>query len=83
MVRSTVVLPYRIHDPLGVLQKPLAIVAEVEPAIMPPLVRRGKGGRDVLLCLVRERAATSPHHVMDLLHLKREGERLRAEEVEP
>jgi hypothetical protein len=49
---------------LGIHLQLLVVVAEVEPAALLPLVRRGEGGRDVELCLIRaqlERAATGPH----------------------
>jgi hypothetical protein len=50
--------------------QPLVVVAEVKPPALPPLVRRGKGGMDIHLCLVRaqqERAAAGPDGVAHLL----------------
>jgi hypothetical protein len=62
------------------------VVPEVKPLVLPPLVRRHKGGRDVLRCPPRpqlEGAAASPHRHIDLLHIRRRGEELRREEMGP
>jgi hypothetical protein len=62
------------------------VIPEIKPPVLPPLVRRHKGGRDVLLCAPRpqlEGAAASPHHHMDLLHVRRHGGELRGEEMGP
>jgi hypothetical protein len=63
-----------------------AVVPEIKPLVLPPLVRRCKGGRDVLLRAPRpqlEGAATGPHRHTDLLRLCRRGEELRGEEMGP
>jgi hypothetical protein len=47
-----------------------AVVPEIKPPVLPPLVRRRKGGRDVLLSVPRpqlEGAATVPHRHTNLL----------------
>jgi hypothetical protein len=62
------------------------VIPEIKPSVLPPLVRRHKGGRDVLLCASRpqlEGAAASPHRHTDLLHVCRRGEELRGEEMGP
>jgi hypothetical protein len=67
-------------------RQPLVVITEVEPSALPPLVRRGEGGRDVQLRLVRvqlERAAAGPDGVEHPPHLAEEGEGLRLEEMEP
>jgi hypothetical protein len=59
---------------------------EIKPPIVPPLVRRHKGVRDVLLCAPRpqlEGAAASSHRHTDLLHVRRRGEEFRGEEMGP
>jgi hypothetical protein len=63
-----------------------AIVPEIKPPVLPPLVRRCKGGRDVLLRAPLpqlEGAATAPHRHTDLLRLRRRGEELRGKEMGP
>jgi hypothetical protein len=63
-----------------------AVVPEIKPLVLSPLVRRHKGGRDVLLRAPRpqlEGAATSLHRHTDLLHFRRCGEELRGEEMGP
>jgi hypothetical protein len=63
-----------------------AVVPEIEPPVLPPLVRRHKGGRDVLLCAPQpqlEGAATDPHHHTELLRIRRRGEELYGEEMGP
>jgi hypothetical protein len=63
-----------------------AVVLEIKPLVLPPLVRRHKGGRDVLLRAPRpqlECAATGPHRHTDLLRVRRRGEELRGEEMGP
>jgi hypothetical protein len=50
------------------------------------LVRRHKGGRDVLLCTPQpqmEGAAANPHRHTDLFHVRRCGEELRGEDMGP
>jgi hypothetical protein len=62
------------------------IISEIKPPILPSLVRRHKGGRDVLLCAPRpqlEGAAASPHRHTDLLHIRRRGKEFRGEEMGP
>jgi hypothetical protein len=62
------------------------VVPEIKPPVLPPLVRRYKGGGDVLRCPPRpqlEGAATSLHRHTDLLHIRRRGEELREEEMGP
>jgi hypothetical protein len=64
--------------------KHLAVVPEIKPLVLPPLVRRHKGGRDVLLRAPwpqLEGAATGPHRHTDLLRLRRRGEELSGEEM--
>jgi hypothetical protein len=46
------VLPRGDYNPLGVRGQPPVVVAEVEPSVLPPLVRRGQGCQDVLVHLV-------------------------------
>jgi hypothetical protein len=63
-----------------------AVVPEIKPPVPPPLVRRHKGGRDVLLRVPRpqlEGAAIGPHRHTDLLRLRRRSEELRGEEMGP
>jgi hypothetical protein len=63
-----------------------AVVPKIKPPVLPPLVRRHKGGRDVLLHAPRpqlEGAATDPHRHTNLLRLRRRGEELRGEEMGP
>jgi hypothetical protein len=67
-------------------RKPPVVVPEIKPPVLPPLVRRHKGGRDVLLRAPRpqlEGAATGPHRHTDLLRVRRRGEELRREEMGP
>jgi hypothetical protein len=62
------------------------VIPEIKPPVLPPLVRRHKGGRDVLLCPPRpqlEGAAASPHHHTNLLHVRRHDGELRGEEMGP
>jgi hypothetical protein len=56
------------------------VIPKIKPPILPPLVRRHKGGRDVLLCAPRpqlEGAAAGPHRHTDLLHVRRRSEEFR------
>ena len=67
-------------------RKHSVIVPEIKPLVLPPLVRRHKGGRDVLLRAPwpqLEGAATGPHCHTDLLRLRRRGEELRGKEMGP
>jgi hypothetical protein len=67
-------------------RKPPVVVPEIKPPVLPPLVRRHKGGRDVLLRVPQpqlEGAATGPHRHTDLLRVCRRGEELRGEEMGP
>jgi hypothetical protein len=67
-------------------RKPPVIVLEIKPPALPPLVRRHKDGRDVLLRAPRpqlEGAATGPHRHTDLLCLRRRGKELHREEMGP
>jgi hypothetical protein len=62
------------------------VVLEIKPPVLPPLVRRYKGGGDVLRCPPRpqlEGAAASPNRHTDLLHVRRRGEELHGEEMGP
>jgi hypothetical protein len=62
------------------------VVPEIKPPVLPPLVRRYKRGRDVLLRAPRpqlEGAATGPHRHADHLHVRRRGEELHGEEMGP
>ena len=62
------------------------VVPEIKPPVLPPLVRRHKGGRDVLLCAPRhqlEGAATGPRRHTDLLRVRRRDKELRGEEMGP
>jgi hypothetical protein len=62
------------------------VILEIKPPVLPHLVRRHKGGRDVLLCAPRpqlEGAAASPHRHTDLLHVRRHIRELRGEEMGP
>jgi hypothetical protein len=79
-------LPHSSYDPLGIPGQPAIVVAEIELAVLPPLVRRGQGGRDVKVRPIQpqlERTATGPHRSADLLHLRRQREGLRVAEVDP
>jgi hypothetical protein len=63
-----------------------AVVLEIKPPVLSPLVRRHKGGRDVLLRAPRpqlEGAATDPHRHTNLLRVRRRGEELCGEEMGP
>jgi hypothetical protein len=74
------------NDAVRKLRQLPVVIAEVEPPTLPPLVPQGKAGRYVQLRPVRvqqERAAATPDDVAYLLHLAREGERFRLEEVKP
>jgi hypothetical protein len=67
-------------------QQPLVVAVEEKPPTLPPLIRPGEGGRDVQLRPVRaqlECAAAGSDGVAHPLHLAREGEHLRPEEMEP
>jgi hypothetical protein len=67
-------------------RKPPIVVPEIKPLVLPPLVRRHKGGRDVLLRAPwpqLEGAATGLHHHTDLLRVRQRGEELRGEEMGP
>jgi hypothetical protein len=62
------------------------VILEIKPPVLPPFVRRHKGGRDVLLCTPRpqlEGATASPHRHTDLLHVRRRDKELRGEEMGP
>jgi hypothetical protein len=74
------------HHSLRKRRKHPAVVPEIKPPVLPPLVRRCKGGRDVLLRTPLpqlEGAATGPHRHTDLLRLRRRGEELRGKEMGP
>jgi hypothetical protein len=71
---------------LGKRRKPPVVVPEIKPPALPPLVRRHKGGGDVLLHAPwpqLEGAATDPHRHTNLLRLRRRGKELRGEEMGP
>jgi hypothetical protein len=68
------------HHSLRKQRKHPTVVPEIKPPVLPPLVRRHKGGRDVLLRAPRpqlEGAATVLHHHTDLLRVRRHDEELR------
>jgi hypothetical protein len=74
------------HHSLRKRQKHPTVVPEIKPPVLPPLVRRCKGGRDVLLRAPQpqlEGAATSPHRHTDLLRLRRRGEELHGKKMGP
>jgi hypothetical protein len=62
------------------------VVSEIKSPVLPPLVRRCEGGRDVLLRVPRPQlkgAAAGPHRHTDLLRLRRRGKELRGKEMGP
>jgi hypothetical protein len=74
------------HHSLRKRWEPPIVVPEVKPPALPPLVRRHKDGGDVLLrtCLPQlEDAATGPHRHVDSPFPRRQGKRLRREEMGP
>jgi hypothetical protein len=74
------------HHSLRKQREPPIIVPEVKPPALPPLVRRHKDGRDVLLRTrlpQLEDAATGPHRHVDSLFPRRRGKRLHGEEMGP
>jgi hypothetical protein len=74
------------HHSLRKQREPPIVILEVKPPALPPLVRRHKDGRDVLLrtCLPQlEDAATGLHRHVDPLLPRHRGERLREEEMSP
>jgi hypothetical protein len=74
------------HHSLRKRWEPPLVVPKVKPPALPPLVRRGKDGGDVLL---RTRlpqlkdAATGPHRHANSPLPRRQGKRLRGEEMGP
>jgi hypothetical protein len=74
------------HHSLRKRWEPLLVITKVKPPTLPPLVRRGKDGGDVLL---RTRlpqmkdAATGPHRHANSPLPRRQGKRLRGEEMGP
>jgi hypothetical protein len=67
-------------------REPPVVVSEIKPSALPPLVRRHKGGGDVLLHAPwpqLEGVATGPHRHTNLLRLRRRGKELRREEMGP
>jgi hypothetical protein len=71
---------------LGERWEQLAVVPEVEPPALPPLVRGRKDGRNVLRCPrlpQQESAAAGPHCCTDPPLPRRQGERLGEEEMGP
>jgi hypothetical protein len=63
-----------------------AVVPEIKPPVLPPLVQICKGGRDVLSRAPwpqLEGAATGSHCHTDLLRLRRRGEELHGKEMGP
>jgi hypothetical protein len=79
-------LPRGGHHSSRKRRKPPIVVPEIKPSALPPLVRRHKDGRDVLLRAPLpqlEGTATGPHRHTDLLHIHRQGEELHGEEVGP
>jgi hypothetical protein len=74
------------HHSLRKRREPPIVVPEVELPALPPLVRRQKDGGDVLLRTrlpQLEDAATGPHRHADSLFPRRQGKRLRGEEMGP
>jgi hypothetical protein len=74
------------HHSLRKRWEPPLVVPKVKPPTLPPLVRRGKDGRDVLLhtCLPQLKdVATGPHHHANSPLPRRQGKRLRGEEMGP
>jgi hypothetical protein len=74
------------HHSLRKRWEPPIVVPEVKPPGLPPLVRRHKDGGDVLLRTrlpQLEDAATGPHRHVDSLFPRRQGKRLRGEEMGP
>jgi hypothetical protein len=74
------------HHSLRKRWEPPIVVPEVKPPALPPLVSRHKDGGDVLLrtCLPQlEDAATGPHRHADSPFPRRQGKRLRGEEMGP
>jgi hypothetical protein len=72
--------------PLGERWEQLAVVPEVEPPALPPLVRGRKDGRNVLRrsrLPQQESAAAGPHRRADLPLPRRQGKRLGEEEMGP
>jgi hypothetical protein len=67
-------------------REPPVVVAKIKPPVLPPLVRRRKGGEDVLLRAPQPQlkgAAAGPHRHADLLCLHCQGKELHSEEMEP
>jgi hypothetical protein len=74
------------HHSLRKQREPPIVIPEVKPPALPPLVRRRKDGRDVLLRTrlpQLEDAATSLHRHADPLLPHRRGKRLHGEEMSP
>jgi hypothetical protein len=74
------------HHSLRKRREPPIVVSKVKPPALPPLVRRHKDSRDVLLCThlpQLEDAATGPHRHANSLLPRRQGKRLRGEEMGP
>jgi hypothetical protein len=74
------------HHSLRKRWEPSVVVPEVKPPALPPLVRRHKDGGDVLLRAPLpqlEGATTGPHRHADLLFPRRQGKKLRGEEMGP
>jgi hypothetical protein len=66
--------------------EPPIVVLKVKPPALPPLVRRGKDGGDILLRTrlpQLEDAATGPHRHANSPLPRRQGKRLRGEEMGP
>jgi hypothetical protein len=67
-------------------REPPIIIPEIKPPALPPLVRRPKDGRDVLLrprLPQLEDAATGPHRHANSSFPRRRGKKLRREEMGP
>jgi hypothetical protein len=74
------------HHSLRKRREPPIVVPEVEPPALPPLVRRHKDGRDILLRTrlpQLEDASAGPHRHADSLFPRRQGKRQRGEEMGP
>jgi hypothetical protein len=74
------------HHSLRKRREPPIVVPKVKPPALPPLVRRHKDGGDVLLRTrlpQLEDAATGPHRHANSSFPRRQGKRLRGEEMGP
>jgi hypothetical protein len=80
------VLPPRHEDLAGEARQLAVVVAQVEPAVVPPAVRGDELSHDVQLTSARlhlDSAASSVYHLLHSLLIRLLGEMLHLEEVEP